>query len=369
MSYMSIRRLIPLAVVFALITYPLQAEELKPKLRVGIIAPLSGELAVFGAKIMEGVELAKERLANLPVEFYVEDAGDVSRSTVVAAAQKLVSVNHIDIMVALVFEDHLSKIFPLLKRNNIPVIGAGLCSDITLSFSNAACSYPSARAQLIPMFPDAKKRNIKTFGFIGEESAFSQGALREFSRLTSEKEFVLTNSAMIAPNSLDFRSTITKLLASKPDAMVVCTTDPAKSLAILRQLKEQGFTGTRYGFIDYDKKYYADFGEAVKGVILPGWVSSHFGEDFIRRYTAKWPKKVNEIDVYSTLSYDMLSFSTQSALELRKQNLPLTIQDIIKYHYVEPAIPDFHYKSDRTVSMPMVVKAIAEGGDLTEVLP
>lgn len=357
-----------LAILLATLQRDINAEE-KRILKIGVVAPLSGELALFGSKMMEGVELAKEKLKDEPVQFFIEDSGEVTKPTIVAATQKLISVHHIDLLIGLTFEDQLSKIYPILKRNNIPVFGAALCSEITLDFPNAACSYPSAREQLIPMFPDAKKRGIKTFSFIGEESAFAQGTLKEFSKLTKENDFKLSSVSTIPQNSLDFKSIISRALISKPDAMIVATTDPAKSLAMLRQIKEQGYKGIRYGFIDYDKKYYSEFGDSVKGVILPGWISSNFNPHFVAAYQKKWPAKTGDIDVYTVIPYDMIMYSVQSARALNKQNTPLAMAALIRYEYAEPAIPGFHYRADRSVSMPIVVKAITGDGSLSETLP
>jgi len=106
-------------------------------IKIGVIAPLTGNYAQYGTAVKEGVELKVDAINNAggingkKIELVIADSkGDVQES--VNAFKKMVSQDKIDIFVGEVTSGPSLAIAPLAQQAKIPMITAtGTAFDIT----------------------------------------------------------------------------------------------------------------------------------------------------------------------------------------------------------------------------------------------
>src|SRR3989344_1722245 len=111
-------------IILVIVTACLQHKE-EPKLKIGVLLPLSGDLAVTGEKIDKGMRIAE---APDSVELIFEDTGS-SAASAVSAAQKLIDIDHVDVIIGPYSPDETLAIIPLAEERGITVFSLSYCSD------------------------------------------------------------------------------------------------------------------------------------------------------------------------------------------------------------------------------------------------
>ena len=110
------------------------------KIKLAILATLSGPNAVIGTQMRDGFNLALEesggQLGGLPIEVIVVDdqqKPDIARQT----ASKLVESDKIDVLVGPMFSSVVNAVLPVINQAKIPMLGV---SGAPSSLAGAECS-------------------------------------------------------------------------------------------------------------------------------------------------------------------------------------------------------------------------------------
>jgi len=110
---------------------------------------------------------------------------------------------------------------------------------------------------------------IKTVGFIGFSDAYGEGWFQEFSKAAALKNIQIVDSERYARNDTSVTGQVLKLMAAKPDAILVAGSGTPAALP-QKALKERGYTGKMYQTHGVAN---ADFlrvgGKDVEGTFLP----------------------------------------------------------------------------------------------------
>ena len=86
-------------------------------LKVGVILPLTGDLSITGEKMYQGVQLAQAELEKDGVQFVVEDSHS-KPTDAVSAAQKLLNVDKVDVIVGTYSPDETIAVAPVALKAN-----------------------------------------------------------------------------------------------------------------------------------------------------------------------------------------------------------------------------------------------------------
>jgi ABC-type branched-subunit amino acid transport system substrate-binding protein len=98
------------------------------EIKIGVLAPLSGEYAVTGENMEKGIELAKdmylEKHPNMKVQLYVEDDGfDVKKG--ISAYKKLTGIDNVDTIISL-STPVIDAIYDDVVKSNNPFMQIGI---------------------------------------------------------------------------------------------------------------------------------------------------------------------------------------------------------------------------------------------------
>ena len=110
--------LLSLLAIFLLVTGELAAQE---KFNVGAILPLTGEFAPVGQDLRDGMELALSESDDKSMVIHFEDDKSFNRVAAVKAANKLLNLNKVKIMLNGVVNT-MDPLAPLLTRKKVPGI-------------------------------------------------------------------------------------------------------------------------------------------------------------------------------------------------------------------------------------------------------
>jgi branched-chain amino acid transport system substrate-binding protein len=285
--------------------------------KVGVIAPLSGQYAVIGEGIRDAMLLNTKNEKG--ITFVFEDSQfDPKRA--VSAYQKLTSVDNVDIIVN-VDSPSLSSIQSLVDEDEI----------LTFHLTESDSKKKDTVFQVMPF-------SYPIFGAIGKEAskkydrvAVVYGSLGIF---TTDAEYLknemapneIVQDVKISPNS-DLRTEVSKILASNPDAVTVIL-DKDTGIKFLQILKQQ--KGDKKIDVICDANLEFVVGDYIKGVgadMLEGCISSNL-PDIKQSFKDKFKQEFGyEPMIASDYSYDVVSI-IKEIKKLPKDKWPEAVQKI-----------------------------------------
>lgn len=346
-------------VILGLVVYFVNqnTDPLNQPLKIGILLPLSGDGALFGEKAKMGFDLAIGQYSPDKVQFIYEDTGGYEVKGAVTAANKLISVDKVDIIVGPYGNEQALGVVPLTKDNQIPIFSFSLCSKSFIPYKNLFCGYPSSDQQLATAFPFIQKRGIKSISLVLEQSDFGQETETVMSGSADKTGYAIVTNEFIQANDKDFRTIIAKISQAQPDAVLVAVVDPGQAFNFFKQLYDFGYRGIRIAYIDIDPKYLKEYGKAVEGIYVPGALPSNYSPTFTNSFKARY----NEYpDLYSAIAYDILSIVMKTA-EANGWSADKLVSKVINKTIPNSAVPNTKFLSDRTVSFPLELWVSQDG--------
>ena len=323
-------------------------------LKIGVLYPMSGEYAEQGRHSIQGIKLAIESSNQTSdFEFIFEDSGSDSGATLASAVKNLTEQKKVDLVIGPGLVPQALVVAPITEKLGIPLITSALCSPDLLKYKNLVCGYPSTKDQLIDLSKIVSKYKIKKLAFVSDGSQYGTEVGEILKTLEKEGVFELSQTIEIAAVSDAERSVATKVVRSKSDAIFATTQSTATSLNLFKRLNEQGYKGVRIGFLDVDDSMLKGFADNLKGVLLPGYVTSNYSKEFALTYEAKFGGKP---DMYAAIGHDMLL----TLLASFKKNPDKTkiIESIASTSASQTALKNFQFNVDRTINLPLEVLEI-----------
>jgi branched-chain amino acid transport system substrate-binding protein len=227
-------------------------------LTIGVVAPLTGDLAAVGAGIKNGVELAvKQANEKGTVKGYTlkMDAQDDTAKADVGAtvASKFVSDSSVIGVVGPLNSSVAKSVAPVLSQANIAEISPSN-SGVDLTGREALVGGGTQNRPYKSYFrvcatddiqgPFAAQYVVKTLGkkkiaIVHDKKAYGQGLAEAFAKEAAAQGATVLKTETINPGDKDFSATITKLKAQSPDFLFYGGEYPEASL-LTKQMKAGG---------------------------------------------------------------------------------------------------------------------------------
>jgi branched-chain amino acid transport system substrate-binding protein len=219
------------------------AKETGP-IKVGVIAPLTGDAAAYGEPLTNVVRMAVEEVNaaggvdGRNIELVIED-GKCSGAPASSAAQKLVNVDGVKAIIGGFCSGESLAAVPIVEAGKVVLLSGGSSSpDLTGISPYFFRNYPSDSAQGKVLAQVAyNDKGWKNVAFLQEQTDYASGIYKafdaEFRRLggtTSNESFPST--------ATDLRAFITKAKATNPDALFISVQTPATVARLLTQLQQ-----------------------------------------------------------------------------------------------------------------------------------
>ncbi len=327
------------------------------RVNVGVIIPLSEDVAKLGENIRIGIEMAAADQNDPNIHFVYEDGG-IEPKKALTAYQKLVSIDRTKIFIGPFGPDQIMSIAPILKSDNV-MLGVTLCDDRFQPYAAVFCTYPSIPDQTVSGVTAIHKVGVKKLGFITQTGELGDLIESELKKHQIDGGYSLVISERMKLGDRDFRTIITKVKAAGVDGIYTASL-PDEGYILLKQLRNLGYSGPVFAVFDTVEEKLAALGTAAEGVYLPGHISPTFKTEFTAKFKAKYG---TEPDMYSALGY---SIAINLINGLRANDYQVEgLRPRLVGTTTDTAIVGFTYNPDQTVSIP-VESLIFQDGKIRE---
>lgn len=260
-------RLIALALAATTLAGPAFAQ-----IKVGITVSATGPAASLGVPEKNAVAFLPTEIGGQKIDYIVLDDGtDASRA--VANGRKLIDENNVDLLIGSTATPGSIALVDVAGEKHVPLIALAASEKIIAPVEGAkrwAFKTPQNDSLMARGIADhMAAHNIKTVGFIGFNDAYGDGWIAEATKAFDAKGIKIVATERYARNDQSVTGQILKLIASRPDAILIGAAGTPAALP-QKTLKERGYTGAYYqthGVTNQD--FLRVGGKDVEGTVLP----------------------------------------------------------------------------------------------------
>jgi len=206
--------------------------------KIGVIVPTTGPYAILGNSFVKAVEMAKEDLKDTKYryELVIRDSGpDPIKAK--DAIQKMIAEDKIDAIVGgISLIGQMTK--PYARAARIP----HLCVCTVTSIGDGAYNFtniPSPQAEGALWVREAKRRGIERFALITQDYPSINNHVKALKTEAARAGLVVADEQTFEADITDFRPTISRAEASRPDVYYVEALNPGLD-RLAQQLSDAG---------------------------------------------------------------------------------------------------------------------------------
>ncbi len=229
--------------IFPTILLAIDLTPTNEKFKVGVIAPLTGGVAVWGKSVRTAIEIANLE-SKTPAELFFQDEETCSPAKALSAYQYLVYVEKVQMLVASCLEG-AQAIAPLAKKDNIPFFISGRSSADFQAKNPNALSWLSlldyeglAISKLVAKNKWKKGVALVWDGYFGVQ--FAAAIKNAIDKEPLDFDF---KSVELSTNAVPNATEVQALLRTKPEVVFVMTSEPT-AVFFIRQLRSFGYQGS-----------------------------------------------------------------------------------------------------------------------------
>lgn len=219
----------------------------KEDIKIGVMFPLSGDLASIGDEIVNSLTIALDEINEngingRNVRLIYEDSKCDPREAV-NSINKLINIDGVKIVIGEACSGATLAAAPIAKNNQVILFSPFSTSpDLTYAGEYFFRTAPSDafQGQIIANY--AIENNIKNIGIILEDVDYTNALNKVFKETYKNFGTILIKEKYRTEES-DFRTPLLKIINQNTEAIYVLPQTPKKLALILRQLKEMGYRG------------------------------------------------------------------------------------------------------------------------------
>jgi len=256
----------------ALVAALLTAGVAHADINVGVTVSATGPAASLGVPEKNTIALMPKTIAGQKINYIVlDDASDTTNA--VSNARKLITESKVDIVLGSTTTPNSLAMLDVVSENQTPMISMAASARIVDPVDNKkrwVFKTPQNDIMMSLAIAEHMANNgVKTVGFIGFSDAYGEGWFQEFSKAAELKKIHVVANERYARTDTSVTGQVLKLLAAKPDAILVAGSGTPAALP-QKTLKERGYAGKLYQTHGVAN---ADFlrvgGKDVEGTWLP----------------------------------------------------------------------------------------------------
>ena len=242
------------------------------QVRIGVTVSATGPAASLGIPEKNTLALCPKTIAGKSVEYILlDDATDTTSA--VQNTKKLIGENKVDALVGSTTTPNSLAMIEVFAEGNTPAIS--LASSIRIIDpvdAKKAWSFKTPQTDVMmagAILEHAAATGIKTLGYIGFNDALGEAFFAEVDNAAQARKLPLVANERYAPKDTSVTGQVLKLIAAKPDAIVIGASGTPAALPA-RALAEQGYKGRLYfnhGVANND--FLRVGGKDVEGAFVP----------------------------------------------------------------------------------------------------
>ncbi len=307
-------------------------------LKIGVIAPMTGDVKTFGESTRNGVQMAVEEwnanggLLGKQIEIVLgDDKNDAAEAT--AAATKLIQQDKVKFIVGSVASKCSIPISDVANKNKVVMISptstnpkVTVADGVLKPFVFRACFIDPPQGAAMAKFA-TENLGIKTAAVFYDNGNDYVKGLAEFFKASFEaRGGKVTVYEAYAQTDTDFTALLTKVMAEPPDMLYIPDYYNMVNL-VNQQARAAGFKGILAGGDGWDSSD-LDF-QAADG----GYFTNHYAADDpraeVQNWVARYKAKYGTVpDALATLGYDAANLLL-NAIKTANSEDPVKVKDAL----------------------------------------
>ena len=306
-------------------------------INVGVTVSATGPAASLGIPEKNTVALMPQTIGGQKVNYIVlDDASDTT--TAVSNTRKLITESKVDVILGSTTTPNSLAMIDVVAENQTPMISMAASSRIVDPIdSKRRWVFKTPQNDIMMSLAIATNMadaGVKTVGFIGFADAYGEGWFQEFSKVAAVKGLTIVASERYARSDTSVTGQVLKLVAAKPDAVLVAGSGTPAVLP-QRALKERGYTGRYYQTHGVANNDFLRVGGAeVEGTVLPsgpvlvaaqlpaGHPVKKAAMDYVAKYEAMYGK--GSVSTFGAHAWDAGLLMQAAAAQALKKAQPGT---------------------------------------------
>jgi len=242
------------------------------QIKIGVTVSATGPAASLGIPEKNTIPLCPKTIAGKSVEYILlDDATDTT--TAVQNTKKLIGENKVDAIIGSTTTPNSLAMIDVFAEGETPVIS--LASSIRIiepMDAKKAWSFKTPQTDVMmagAILEHAAASAIKTIGYIGFNDALGEAFFAEIDKAAQARKLPLIANERYAPKDTSVTGQVLKLIAAKPDAIVIGASGTPAALPA-SALIEHGYKGRLYfnhGVANND--FLRVGGKDVEGAFVP----------------------------------------------------------------------------------------------------
>lgn len=297
-------------------------------IKIGVIAPLTGDVAQYGVAVKEGVQLKVDEINaagginGKKIELVIADSkGDVQES--VNIFKKMVSQDKVNLVIGEVISSTSLAVAELAQSAKVPVITAtGTNLDITKGKDFVFRTTFTDPFQGVATAKYTKEKGITSVAVLTNTSSDYSVGLAEAFKAQAAKDGVAVIEEKYTKDDKDFKSVLTKIKGQNPQAIFIPDYYNTIGL-IITQANELGIKAQYLGGDGWDG-IQENFGQAAEGAIFASQFAPDDTDATVQKFITDYKAKFNRDPlVFAALGYDT-AIVVENALKSLNGNLDFT---------------------------------------------
>ena len=270
-------------------------------LKVGVILPLTGPGATWGKHLQNGARLAAPKGSSL--ELIIED-DHLDAAAAVTAYKKLSAIDHVGAI--LVFGSQSAHaVVPLAERERIASLVVTTDPKSVKDTNHAVRLALGAKPQAIALLAHLKREGLTRAALLGTTHEAMLEYLSAITAAAPEYGVEIVFSQDVPKGETDFRTTMERIYAAKPDAVVLSLLPPSLS-TFAKQNKLRSSSPALFAFAQAENTDEIKAAEgALDGLIFSKLIIS---EEFTKTYLKTYGEPPQS---YAAYSFDLITMLRQ----------------------------------------------------------
>ncbi len=241
-------------------------------INVGVTVSATGPAASLGIPEKNTIAMMPKSIGGQTINYIVlDDASDTTAA--VANTRKLIADSKVDMVIGSTVTPNSLAMIDVVSEAQTPMISMAASARIVEPMdAKRKWVFKTPQNDImmsLAIVEHMSKIGIKTVGFIGFSDAYGEGWSQEFAKAAALKGLTVVASERFARSDTSVTGQTLKLIAAKPDAVLVAGSGTPAALP-QKALKERGYAGKMYQTHGVAN---ADFlrvgGKDVEGTFLP----------------------------------------------------------------------------------------------------
>lgn len=296
------------------------------KIKIGATYPLSGGVAEAASWGVEGIKMAVDEFnaqggiliegKKLPIELILND-DKCDPTTGVSVVEKMINR---DKVVAITGSYCSSVVLAQREVSNGHQIVQLSPMAVNPKITSPGYPYTFRLCNTIDMYAEPfvdfvvkKLPEVKSVAFLAITDDYGRSAIDIYTKLFKQNQIMVLATEYFKHGDTDLYTQITKILSKNPDAVYIVTDEDSQNIGALKQLKELGFKGYRFGCSTYGTDNMVKLGgkELLEGLYIEGpnfnLVESYPEvQEWLKKYKEKFGRNGNAFVMWGYQSIHIL---------------------------------------------------------------